>query len=112
VHDPNYGGALQDAFRYAVNDFMYWSLPCYGAEHGYQIFDFDRSKQGTGAYDVKRHWGVEPTPLAYQYHLVRQKTLPDQNPLNPRFSLAIQTWKRLPLWLTKSLGPKIIRFFP
>jgi FemAB-related protein (PEP-CTERM system-associated) len=109
---PYYSGALQDAFRYAVNDFMYWSLLCHGAEQGYRSFDFGRSKQGTGSYDFKRHWGFEPAPLTYQYCLVRQKTVPDQNPLNPQFSLAIRTWRHLPLWLTKALGPKIVRFFP
>jgi FemAB-related protein (PEP-CTERM system-associated) len=109
---PYYGGALRHALQYAVNDFMYWHLLCYGAEQGYRIFDFGRSKKGTGSYDFKRHWGFEPTPLAYQYHLVRQKTMPDQNPLNPRFALAIQTWKRMPLWLSRWLGPKIVRFFP
>ena len=109
---PYYGGALRHALRYAVNDFMYWHLLCYGAEQGYRVFDFGRSKKGTGSYDFKRHWGFEPTPLAYQYHLVRQKTMPDQNPLNPRFALAIQAWKRMPLWLSRWLGPRVVRFFP
>jgi FemAB-related protein (PEP-CTERM system-associated) len=109
---PHYAGARREAFHYAVNDFMYWHLLCYGAEQGYRVFDFGRSEQGTGAYHFKRHWGFEPIPLAYQYYLVRQTTVPDQNPLNPRFSLAIHTWKRLPLWLTQRLGPAIVRFFP
>lgn len=109
---PYYSGALQEAFQYAVNDFMYWNLLCYGAEGGYRIFDFGRSKQGTGPYDFKRHWGFEPTPLMYQYYLVKQKMLPDQNPLNPRFSTAIETWKRLPLGVTQWLGPRVIKFFP
>jgi FemAB-related protein (PEP-CTERM system-associated) len=109
---PYYGGALREGLQYAVNDFMYWRLLCYSAERGYRCFDFGRSKQGTGSYDFKRHWGFEPTPLAYQYHLVKQQTLPDQNPLNPKFSLAIQTWKHLPLWLTQRLGPRLVRFFP
>lgn len=109
---PYYGGALRDAFRYAANDFMYWQLMCHGAEHGYSVFDFGRSKEGTGPYDFKRHWGFEPTPLPYQYHLVRQKTMPDLSPKNPKFSLAIEAWKRMPLWLTRSLGPQLVRYFP
>lgn len=109
---PYYGGALQDALPYAVNDFMYWQLMCAAAEQGCRVFDFGRSKQGTGAYDFKRHWGFEPTPLPYQYYLVAQHTLPDINPLNPTFSLPIEAWKRLPLPCTQWLGPKIIRFFP
>jgi len=109
---PYYGGAFQGAFQYAVNDFMYWQLMCYAAEQGYRVFDFGRSKQGTGSYDFKRHWGFEPTPLPYQYYLVRQRTLPDRNPLNPHLSLPIEMWKRLPLWCTQWLGPKLVRFFP
>lgn len=109
---PYYGGALDHAFRYAVNDFMYWKLLCYGAERGYKLFDFGRSKAGTGSYDFKRHWGFEPTPLAYQYFLVEQKVLPDLNPLNRKFSLPIQIWKQLPLPLTQWLGPKVVQFFP
>lgn len=109
---PYYGGAHRDAFRYGVNDFMYWSLLCYGMERGYKVFDFGRSKKGSGSYDFKRHWGFEPTPLHYQYELVRQRTLPDLSPRNPKFSLAIELWKRMPLWLSERLGPHLVRYFP
>ncbi len=109
---PYYGGALREEFRHAVNDFMYWSLLCWGMEHGYHVFDFGRSKKGSGSYDFKRHWGFEPTQLAYQYQLVRQRTIPDLSPKNPRFSLAIGIWKHTPLWLSRRLGPALVRYFP
>jgi FemAB-related protein (PEP-CTERM system-associated) len=109
---PYYAGARREEARYAVNDFMYWSLLCHGMEKGYKVFDFGRSKKASGSYDFKRHWGFEPTPLYYQYQLVRQRTLPDLTPRNPKFSLAIELWKRLPLWLTRRLGPPIVRYFP
>lgn len=109
---PYYGGALRETFQYAVNDFMYWRLLSYAGEHGYKVFDFGRSKVDSGPYHFKRHWGFDATPLPYQYHLVRQRTLPDFSPHNPKFSLAIACWKRLPFRLTTWLGPKIIRFFP
>jgi FemAB-related protein (PEP-CTERM system-associated) len=109
---PYYGGAVRDAFRYGVNDFMYWSLLCHAAERGARIFDFGRSKVDSGSYHFKRHWGFEPTPLPYQYHLVRQRELPDLSPMNPRFALAIRVWKRMPLWLARQLGPRLVRFFP
>ena len=109
---PYYGGALRSAFQYAANDFMYWKLMCYGGELGYRVFDFGRSKQGTGAFDFKRHWGFEPTPLPYQYCLVEQRTIPDLSPKNPKLSLPIRIWKTLPLPVTQWLGPKVIQFFP
>jgi FemAB-related protein (PEP-CTERM system-associated) len=109
---PYYGGASRDALRYAVNDFMYWRLMCYGAEHGYAFFDFGRSKVGSGSYDFKRHWGFEPKPLPYEYYLVRQREIPDLSPMNPRFALAVNVWKRLPLGLTRWLGPHLAPYFP
>lgn len=109
---PYYGGARRDAFRFGVNDFMYWSLLLHGMERGYKVFDFGRSKRGSGSYDFKRHWGFEETPLPYQYQLVRQRALPDLSPRNPKFSLAIQIWKRMPVWLSQRIGPSVVRYFP
>ncbi len=109
---PFYSGAYEDYFRYAVNDFMYWELMCYGSERGYKVFDFGRSKKGTGSYDFKRHWGMEPLDLHYQYDLVRAKELPNLSPTNPRYANLINLWKRLPLPATKILGPKIAKYIP
>ena len=109
---PYYAGARREEFRYGVNDFMYWSLLCYGMERGCKVFDFGRSKKGSGSYDFKRHWGFEATPLHYQYQLIRQRSIPDLNPRNPKFSLAIEAWKRMPLWLSQRLGPALVRYFP
>ena len=109
---PYYGGALKPAFKYAVNDFMYWSLMGVAAERGCRVFDFGRSKKGSGSYHFKRHWGFEPMELAYQYDLVRDRAIPDLSPRNPRFSLAIRVWRRLPLAVTERVGPILVRFFP
>lgn len=109
---PYYGGALRDYFAYAVNDFMYWELMRYGCEQGYRIFDFGRSRQGTGSFDFKRHWGFESKPLFYQCHLNRSCTAPNLSPSNPRFKLWIAAWKRLPLSVTKLIGPMIVRSIP
>ena len=109
---PYYGGSLREAYRYGVNDFMYWSLLLDGMERGFRLFDFGRSKRGSGSFEFKRHWGFEPTALHYQYDLVGRRTIPDLSPKNPRFSLAIDAWKRMPLWLSRRLGPALVRYFP
>ena len=109
---PYYGGSLQEASPYAVNDFMYWELMRHAAAAGYRVFDFGRSRVGTGAYDFKRHWGFEPRPLPYQYVLLRSRSLPDMNPSNPRFHRAVETWRRLPLAITNRVGPWLTRYLP
>jgi hypothetical protein len=86
---------------------MYWMLIKYGWEHGYRIFDFGRSKKGTGSFAFKKRWGMQMTDLSYQYFLVRKPSLPDTSPLNPKFALAIQLWRKLPLSITNRVGPAI-----
>jgi hypothetical protein len=78
-------------------------------ERGCNVFDFGRSKRGTGAFGYKTYWGFEPTPLAYQFHLVRQQELPEINPLNPKYRLMVDSWKKLPLPVANTLGPLIAR---
>ncbi|MEX2222022.1 MAG: FemAB family XrtA/PEP-CTERM system-associated protein [Candidatus Rokuibacteriota bacterium] len=109
---PYYGGALRDALAYSVNDFMYWELLCHVAKAGYRMFDFGRSREGTGAYHFKRHWGFEPVPLPYQYVLQDGARMPDLSPSNPRMHLAVEAWKRLPLGLAKLIGPRLTAYLP
>jgi len=109
---PYYGGAVEDALPYAVNDFMYWELMCHVAKAGYRTFDFGRSREGTGAYHFKRHWGFEAMPLPYQYILDGGRQMPNLSPSNPKMRLAVDTWKRLPLPLTKVVGPLVTRYLP
>jgi FemAB-related protein (PEP-CTERM system-associated) len=109
---PYYGGARREALPYAVNDFMYWELLCHVARAGYRVFDFGRSREGTGPYHFKRHWGFEPDPLPYQYALLDGGVLPNLSPSNPKMRLAIETWKRLPLSVTKIVGPVLTKYLP
>jgi FemAB-related protein (PEP-CTERM system-associated) len=109
---PHYAGTLRPAYRYSASDFMYWSLMRVAADRGCRVYDFGRSKRGTGAFLYKQHWGLEPTPLAYQYRLLRDRAIPDLSPRNPRFGLAIKAWRRLPLPVAERIGPAVVRFFP
>lgn len=109
---PYYGGAYPEFYRAGVNNFMYWELMRAAARRGYTRFDFGRSKRGAGAYEFKRGWGMVETPLPYKFFLVGAKRAPELNPMNPKFKLMIETWKRLPLNLTKLIGPMIVKYLP
>ena len=106
---PFYGGGTRAARALAANDFMYWEVMRMACERGYRVFDFGRSKIGTGSYAFKRNWGFQPTPLIYQYCLAAGHRMPDLNPLNPKFKLLTSIWKRLPLAVTTRLCPFIVR---
>jgi len=104
---PYYGGGGDRARDLKGNDFMYWEVMRRAAERGFRTFDYGRSKRETGSYHFKKNWGFEPQPLHYQYRLVRATRIPEVNPMNPKYRLFINAWKRLPLPVANSLGPLI-----
>jgi FemAB-related protein (PEP-CTERM system-associated) len=106
---PYYAGDTMDARELAANDFKYWELMRRACERGVRVFDYGRSKRDTGSYDFKRNWGFDPTPLAYEYKLYTRESVPENNPLNPRYRLFIGLWRKLPLPLANALGPYIVR---
>lgn len=106
---PYYGGGTAQARQRAGNDFMYWEVMRRAAARGCRLFDFGRSKLGTGSFAFKHNWGFAPEPLHYRYHLAPGAAIPDHNPLNPKYRLFIAAWKRLPLAVANLLGPPIVR---
>jgi len=107
---PYYGGGTAQARDCYANDFMYWALMRRAAERGVRIFDYGRSKRDSGSFRFKTHWGFEPEPLHYEYFLVRARSMPDLSPNNPRYRALIGTWRRLPLWVTRVIGPPVARY--
>jgi FemAB-related protein (PEP-CTERM system-associated) len=104
---PYYGGGGTAARDLKGNDFMYWAVMQKACADGLRIFDYGRSSTGSGAYRFKKHWGFEPKPLHYQYHLVRAMEMPNLNPSNPKYRLLIQGWQKLPLAVANVVGPAI-----
>jgi len=107
---PYYGGGSSAARPVAGNDFMYWAVMEAARERGVKIFDYGRSKRGTGAFEFKEHWGFEPEPLHYEYYLVEAQSLPNLSPTNPKYKRAIELWRRLPLPITQLIGPAAARW--
>lgn len=106
---PYYGGGTDAARDIKGNDFMYWEVMRRAVEKGCRIFDYGRSKVGTGSYRFKKHWGFEPEPLFYEVDLVKAKQIPEINPLNPKYQFFIAAWKRLPLPVSQLVGPWLAR---
>jgi len=106
---PYYAGDLATARDLAANDFKYWELLRRACERGLRIFDYGRSKRGTGAFAFKEHWGAEPTPLAYEYCLYRRDSIPEHNPLNPKYRMLMALWRRLPIRIANALGPHLVK---
>lgn len=106
---PYWGGGTDAARGLRANDAMYFALMRHARERGCTRFDFGRSKAGTGAAAFKKNWGFEPQPLTYFTRAPEGAVARKINPLDPKFSLQVKAWKRLPLGLANRLGPWIAR---
>lgn len=93
------------------NMLMYWSLLERAVERGQQVFDFGRSSKDSNTFKFKKQWGAEPSPAVWQYYL-RKGEARDMRPESGRFDRLISMWKRLPVPVTRLLGPHIVRGIP
>ncbi|MDZ7363050.1 MAG: FemAB family PEP-CTERM system-associated protein [candidate division KSB1 bacterium] len=96
----------------AANMLLYWSVLEFAIQKGYKCFDFGRCSPGEGTYKFKAQWGAQPAPLHWQYWLANGRQMPDLSPKNDKYQLAIRLWQRLPLFVTRLIGPTIIRNIP
>ena len=96
----------------APNMLLYSSALEYACQEGFQHFDFGRSTPGSGTYRFKEQWGARPILLRWHYWLRDGNELPQLNPQNPKYSLAIKMWQKLPLAFTTLVGPHIVKYLP
>lgn len=95
-----------------VNMLMYWEVIRLAIKQGYQSFDFGRCTRGAGTYKFKKQWGSEEVPLYWHYSLLKMEELPQINPNNPKYQLFIRMWQKLPLPITRIVGPHLVKNIP
>lgn len=94
-----------------ANMWMYHHLLCRAIERGASQFDFGRSSEDSGTYRFKKQWGALPIPTVWQYH-VRRGDINAVRPDSPKYRRRIETWQKLPVWVTRLVGPSIVRGIP
>jgi FemAB-related protein (PEP-CTERM system-associated) len=95
-----------------VNEFLYWSTLQWAWRQGVGRVDLGRSTAGGGNHRFKQQWLPDETLLHWYYWMPEDGTPPGVSPDNPRYSLAIRCWRRLPLAVANWLGPKVARNIP
>ena len=94
-----------------VNMLMYWQLLARSIERGQRVFDFGRSSPESNTYRFKRQWGAKPEPAVWQYY-VRQGDVRDMRIESGKYDRWIGIWRKLPVGVTRWLGPPIVRGIP
>jgi len=107
-----WGASLRQFNHLSANMLLYWSCLEFAGKKGFRVFDFGRSTVGEGTHRFKEQWGAAPSPMNWHYWLANDTAIPEINPRNPKYRMAIGLWKKLPVPLTRVLGPRIVRNIP
>lgn len=108
-----YSGTGDDVDRrFKASCFMYMALQEWSVEKGYRVFDFGRSRKGSGAFSFKVRQGFESRDVHYSFRLVKDEGLPTFNPSNPKTKILQRTWQKLPMAITRRLSGPASKFLP
>jgi len=106
-----WASTVRQANRYSVNMLMYWEVLRFAISKGFAYFDFGRSSVDSGTYNFKKQWGARARQLYWHYWL-NNCDMPALNPSNPKYRMLISIWQNMPVWMTKYLGPMIVKNLP
>jgi serine/alanine adding enzyme len=100
--------SLREFNKRCANYLLYWRMIESAAQRGLKTFDMGRSEAGSTQLKFKENWGTREVPLFYNYQLLRTKSIPTMSPRDPKFRIASAVWSRLPVAVTKIIGPRLI----
>ena len=107
-----WASSIREYNSLCANVLLYWDAIQFAQSAGAAVFDMGRSTPNEGTFKFKAQWGAQPVPLHWEYQLTGNGELPNVSPANPKFSLAIALWQRLPLGVATRMGPMIVRAIP
>ncbi|MCB1152896.1 FemAB family PEP-CTERM system-associated protein [bacterium] len=107
-----WAAAVREELKFAPVHALNWAAIRDACEAGCDFVDFGRSSPDSTHQSFKKYWGVDVEPLPWTYQLLTRSEMPGLNPDNPKFALAIRIWKKLPVWLTRWIGPPLARRLP
>lgn len=107
-----WAAALSEARKLQPNYVLYWEMIKHACENGFQNFHLGRSSVDSGSEQFKKKWKAEQTQLYWQYYLNNNKEMPQLNVNNPKYKLAINLWRKLPINITTLIGPPLARNIP
>lgn len=107
-----WASTIKDVNHLSMNMLLYWEVLAFAIENKYQYFDFGRSSKESGTFRFKQQWGAKPKQLFWHYWLRNNSEMPSLNPNNPKYNLLINLWKKLPVSVTKYIGPGIVKNLP
>jgi len=108
-----YIGSLADGRERGANYCQYWGIITDNLARGIRHFEMGRSPAESTHAQFKEKWGAIPTPMFYNYRVLRPGAV-YRTVSRPTLwqRAAVQTWRHLPLAVTRCLGPRLARHIP
>jgi len=104
-----WASSLRTYNKLCINHVMYWHMLEQACIAGATSFRFGRSTPGSGTFKFKKQWGAQPVNLYWYLLPAKPGMVPDMSPPKESYGKAAQIWQKLPVWLTRIIGPQIIR---
>ncbi len=99
--------SLRKYFSLYPNNILYWEAMLFAIEQSCRLFDFGRSSKDSGTYVFKTRWGAVPQTLHWQFKVFHDKEPGRPATEGPKYRWATGVWKRMPVGLTKLIGPLV-----
>ena len=91
---------------------LYWENIKNACERGFKRFHLGRSTVQSGGETFKKKWNATSTQLYWHYMLRTRKEIPQLNVQNPKYKLAVEAWRKLPVPVAQMVGPFFARSIP
>jgi lipid II:glycine glycyltransferase (peptidoglycan interpeptide bridge formation enzyme) len=105
-----WASSLREYATLCPNMLLYWETLRRGCKDGFARFDFGRSTRGSGTYRFKRQWGAAETQLYWYIIPLAGRRYTKISGNDDTGVLMQRLWSRLPLGVTRMLGPRIRRY--
>ncbi|MFO7305199.1 MAG: FemAB family PEP-CTERM system-associated protein [Gammaproteobacteria bacterium] len=107
-----WAGGIPQARALQANYALYWEMIRDACLRGFRRYHLGRSTADSGAEDFKKKWNATSSQLYWYFYRPRGGEMPALNVDNPKYRLAINAWRRLPLFVTRTIGPSLARLIP
>jgi FemAB-related protein (PEP-CTERM system-associated) len=101
---------LKEHFALCPNMLLYWETIKAACIDGFARFEFGRSTRQSGTYRFKQQWGAQEEPLLWYRIPIAPHHLSPHADRGARGDLLARMWQRLPLAVTRQVGPYIRKY--
>ena len=102
------GATLDEARSTSASNLIFWNIILQGKKLGCHSLDMGRTRPGTGVDFFKKGWGGRSIELNHLYYTPNQIKIHPPDPLASKYRLMSMVWRKMPFFLTQSIGPRVI----